>query len=385
MKVSKRATATRTRRARAVGISLLLSLHRHFLFFSFICFALCCHDAPSKSKNYSPCFACVAAIAVPDEEGKLHNASNQDEKNMSVIQSGNASGLTLNQILVRAGKRGLGGGVSGALAGVVQVVALMWLRTITNYQCRYGTTFRQALQTLLNEGGIRRLYKGLAFALIQAPITRFVSTAANDSVESALASFKQTRLWGPERTTIVASLVVGFARILLMPIDTMKTVLQVDSLEGFRGLMRRLKMGKFMVLYEGAAAVAIMGVVGHYPWFMTYNFLHVRPWLKEMVPSPFLRNAFIGFMASIVSDTATNVFRVVKTTKQVTGSKNNSSYAEIIRMILAADGWKGLFGRGLRSRLASNALQSILFTVCWRGFAEWLKKKNVEETEKESE
>lgn len=328
------------------------------------------------------------AAALSDSPGQAYDEPVETREDAVVevqSKSPTSTNPSLNQILLRAGKRGLGGGISGALAGVVQVLALMWLRTITNYQCRYGTTFRQALQTLMNEGGVRRLYRGLTFALIQAPITRFVATAANDGVESFLASFKQTRTWGPERTTIFASLFVGFVRIGLMPIDTMKTVLQVDSLEGFKSLMRRLKMGKFMVLYEGAAAVAIMGVVGHYPWFVTYNILTNREWVKDMIPSQHLRNAFIGFMASIISDTATNVFRVVKTTKQVTGSKNNSTYLEIIRMILAADGWRGLFGRGLRTRLASNALQSILFTVCWRGFAEWSKQRNENKGKKAEE
>jgi hypothetical protein len=63
---------------------------------------------------------------------------------------------TMNQILIRAGKRGLGGGIPGALAGMVQVITLMWLRTIINYQCRYGTTFTQAFVTLTNDGGIAR-------------------------------------------------------------------------------------------------------------------------------------------------------------------------------------------------------------------------------------
>ena len=65
--------------------------------------------------------------------------------------------LTLNQILYRAGKRGLGGGIPGAIAGAIQVLSLMWLRTIINYQCRYGTTFSQALRTLLHDGGVPRL------------------------------------------------------------------------------------------------------------------------------------------------------------------------------------------------------------------------------------
>jgi hypothetical protein len=46
----------------------------------------------------------------------------------------------------------------------------------------------------------------------------------------------------------------------------MKTVLQVDSTEGFRSLMRRVRAGKVNVLYSGAVANAISAVLGHYPW-----------------------------------------------------------------------------------------------------------------------
>ena len=46
----------------------------------------------------------------------------------------------------------------------------------------------------------------------------------------------------------------------------MKTVLQVDSYEGFRGLMRRVRAGKINVLYAGAFANTIAAIMGHYPW-----------------------------------------------------------------------------------------------------------------------
>ena len=292
--------------------------------------------------------------------------------------------LSLNQILIRAGKRGLGGGIPGAFAGVIQVLALMWLRTTANYQSRYGTTFQHALTTLLRDGGIRRLYRGLSFALIQTPLMRFVSTAANDGVEALLASFELTKNWGPGRSTVFASIVVGCARIALMPIDTMKTVLQVDSSEGFRNLVRRIRAGKFMVLYQGSVATAISAIVGHYPWFFTYNFLAAKNWVADILPSKLLRNAAIGFVSSIVSDTFTNALKVIKTTKQALGSKHSSSYWEVIRMIVAADGWKGLFfGRGLRTRIMTNALQSILFTVIWRGLSERLQDRPNDNNEEE--
>jgi hypothetical protein len=38
--------------------------------------------------------------------------------------------MTMNRILIKAGKRGLGGGLPGAIAGVVQVLSLMWVRYV---------------------------------------------------------------------------------------------------------------------------------------------------------------------------------------------------------------------------------------------------------------
>ena len=287
------------------------------------------------------------------------------------------SKMTLNQILIKAGKRGLGGGLPGAIAGVVQVLTLMWMRTIINYQSRYGTTFRQAFASLLNDGGIPRFYRGLLFALLQAPLSRFVSTAANDGVDSLLSSFALTDKWGPGRSTIVASFVVGLWRMALMPIDTCKTVLQVDSAEGFRNLMRRVKAGKIGVLYQGAIANALSSFLSHYPWFFTYNLLSKNEAFELLIPVKLVRNAGIGMIASVVSDTFVNCIRVIKTTKQAVGSKHNISYADTVRMILAADGWKGLFGRGLQTRIMANALQSIVFTIIWRGLAErWKKADN---------
>lgn len=96
-----------------------------------------------------------------------------------------------------------------------------------------------------------------------------------------------------------------------------------------------------------------------------------------------MRNAGIGLAASIVSDTAVNAIRVVKTTKQAVGSKHSMSYSEVIGMVLAADGWRGLFGRGLLTRILANALQSVVFTVLWRGLAERWKQNGVEQPDTE--
>ena len=97
--------------------------------------------------------------------------------------------------------------------------------------------------------------------------------------------------------------------------------------------------------------------------------------VQSLIPSQLLRNAGIGVASSIVSDAFVNVFRVIKSTKQSLGSKQNASYMETIRIILAADGYRGLFGRGLRTRIYTNALQSVVFTIVWRGLSDlWSRR-----------
>jgi hypothetical protein len=104
--------------------------------------------------------------------------------------------------------------------------------------------------------------------------------------------------------------------------------------------------------------------------FYVYNLLSKSEVMTQLFGSQLVRNGIVGLAASIVSDTAVNSLRVIKTTKQSLGSKHNLSYFDTIRMVLAADGWKGLFGRGLRTRILANALQSAFFTIMWRGLAD---------------
>ena len=111
-------------------------------------------ESSSGSTSRSPSFFCAAEIVVDNENqsNTLHAATEDLLLSATTVSPPPAKNqliketLTLNQLLYRAGKRGLGGGVPGAIAGAIQVLSLMWLRTIINYQCRYGTTFLQALR-----------------------------------------------------------------------------------------------------------------------------------------------------------------------------------------------------------------------------------------------
>lgn len=101
-------------------------------------------------------------------------------------------------------------------------------------------------------------------------------------------------------------------------------------------------------------------------WFGTYNFLQDHIAEPEGILAQLLRQAFIGFCASVVSDTVSNSLRVVKTYRQV--HERRIGYWEAAEAVIATDGIKGLFGRGLKTRILANGLQGLMFSVLWKMF-----------------
>lgn len=229
--------------------------------------------------------------------------------------------------------------------------------------------------------------------------------------------------------------------MILTPIDTLKTTMQAQGARGTALLRKRVKENGVGSLWWGAFATAAATFAGHYPWFATvrtpttappppyssfsllgeresvakkrdpkkkgdigvltldiqYNFLMEN--IEEPPKHPLIvwlaRLAFIGFCASIVSDSVSNSLRVVKTYRQVNETKvsycTSNSFvthlikptwllltgppfcccvctAEAARLVVLQDGILGLFGRGLKTRIIANGLQGILFSILWKLF-----------------
>ncbi|KAG8409216.1 hypothetical protein J3458_019333 [Metarhizium acridum] len=228
-------------------------------------------------------------------------------------------------------KKALGGGLSGAAAMVLQVLLLMPLRTIMNYQYRFGTSFRTATQTLYHAGGLGRYYQGLTAALVQGPLARFGDTAANAGILALLQSNSYLRKLPSPAKTVFASLCAAGFRMVLTPIDTLKTTLQAQGSSGIDLLRQRFHKYGIATLWWGAFATAGATFVGHYPWFATYNLLNesIQEPPKSEVFLWLLRLAFIGFIASLISDSVSNSLRVVKTYRQVNDTRvsYSKSYA----------------------------------------------------------
>lgn len=284
--------------------------------------------------------------------------------------------VSFDEIIQKATKRALGGGLAGAAAMIVQVSSLMWMRTAMNYQYRYGTSTKEAMKKLYKEGGIRRFYKGYPAALLQGPLSRFGDTAANVGVLTLLDSMDSTRNLPVGIKTFFASSVAAAWRIVLMPIDTVKTSFQVEGSGAWSKLIAKQRASGPTIWYHGALGASAATFAGHYPWFATYNFLDsIIPLpAKDETLKKLARNASMGFCASVVSDTTSNSLRVMKTFRQT--SEVKVSYPAAARAVIEKDGLRGLFGRGLKTRIMTNGIQGVTFSVAWKYLDEQLRQKN---------
>ncbi|GLI70756.1 hypothetical protein VaNZ11_015784 [Volvox africanus] len=320
--------------------------------------------AIARSRVAAAPFASLSLAAVT-----LTAPASKQESGTAVVKPKKSIG----DIMSVAGKKALSGGVPGMVAMAIQVLSLMWLRTTINYQYRYGTTTLEALKTLYAQGGIPRFYQGLLPALIQGPLSRFGDTAANTGMLALLEDVDMP----VALKTLAASLAAGAFRIVLMPVDACKTILQVEGKNGFNALVHKVQIGGPTVLFHGALAASVATFVGHYPWFATYNTLNsMLPKYDDDLPKKLLRSAFIGFCSSFVSDCCSNSIRVVKTTKQT--ATIPMTYSEVIKEILKKDGFQGLFFRGLGTKIITNGIQGIMFSVMWRLGQDYWNKRAVE-------
>ena len=291
-----------------------------------------------------------------------------------VASAAAAPPLALGPLLTKA----VGGGLSGASAGVVQVLSLMWLRTAMHYEYSNGGNSTVAtVRSLYAEGGVPRLYRGVQYALVQSPLSRFGDAAANAAVPALVVAFFADG-GNPLGVDVVVPLAASQAcasvaaagwRILIAPVDTYKTALQVEG--SVDGLGARVAANGPAVLWRGCLAAAAATFVGNYPWFLTYNYLDgvlpaADPGLERLA-----RRAALGVAASCASDVCSNGLRVVKTKVQ-TSPDVDASPLDVARRVLDEDGLRGLLGRGLKTRLLVNCLQGAVFSVAWKYFEQVL-------------
>ena len=108
--------------------------------------------------------------------------------------------------------------------------------------------------------------------------------------------------WMPEGVkTFFASWAAAGFRIFITPMDAFKTTLQVHGPAGLTLLTERIASEGVLTLWSGALATAFATFMGHYPWFVTNNYLEAKipaP-SKDKVVMTMVRRAFIGLCSSV--------------------------------------------------------------------------------------
>lgn len=246
----------------------------------------------------------------------------------------------------------------------IQVTSLMWMRTTMNYQFKNGGYFWPTLKKLWAEGGVVRFYRGIIPALIIGPMSRFGDTATNMMALTVLSQYKDIPIFVQ---TSMGSVLAGLWRLITLPVDAWKTSKQVYGGNGLQVVINKYKTNGISAFYQGAIASAVATMVGHYPWFVTNNYLEhylKRYNYKEEPLKAVARSAFIGLCATVCSDVISNSIRVIKTSKQT--SETHKTYNQVLSEILAKDGVKGLFFRGLETKLLTNVISGIIFSIAWK-------------------
>lgn len=331
-------------------------------------------DPPKPSRRTEEGDGNKTSSSRSDNMNNNNNTSSTSSSNSTNISSNRQQPQDVRAILEHAKSQAFKGGIAGASAQVFNVMTFMWLRTTMNYQYRHGGSTTQVFRSLWKEGGVPRFYRGLVPALLQSPLSRFGDTASNVGILALLDGTEQTKNLPVGVKTAVASCGAACWRLFLMPIDAWKTTKQVEGGEGLKHLVTKVRNHGITKLYHGSVAAMGATWVGHYPWFFSHNYFSQNLPSFDFAYGNHVRYGVIGFISSVISDTCSNSIRVLKTTKQT--STVPLTYMATIREVVGKDGLFGLFFRGLGTRILTNAMQGMVFSVGWKAVQGELEKRS---------
>lgn len=147
---------------------------------------------------------------------------------------------------------------------------------------------------------------------------------------------------------------------------------QSDGAAGWAKLRANVHAAGPRALFVGGGAMAANTLAAHFSFFGVFNTLQANVPHPELLAERVLRNTAIGFSAGVVSDITSNSIRVIKTVRMST----NQSYSKCLRTVIKADGVYGLLFRGLKTRLAANAVQGSIYSFMWRGLDDMWVRRN---------
>lgn len=270
------------------------------------------------------------------------------------------------------------GGLSGTLAMTAQVLSFMWLHTTIRYQYQYGSSMKESFLILYRQGGMARLYQGLPCALLNGPLIRFGSTAANSGTLAAFDTPTLRTVPIAVKTFCATSFFVVW-RVFLMPVDFLQTVFQVRGNRAISTLKAEYRVFGPKMFWRGSVGIATNSFIGTYAWFGTFNALQAllnRRYRSKETPlaTKTLQNGLCGLTAAFASSIFTNGIDVLKTHRQTGGG--TTTYLMALRKIRETETFGQFWCRGLRPRLALDGIQGFVFSMLWKFFEEDFRQED---------
>lgn len=230
----------------------------------------------------------------------------------------------------------------------------------------------ESFKALYRQGGMRRLYQGLPCALLNGPLIRCGSTAANSGTLNAFESNPTLRTVPISIQTFCATTLFVVWRVLLMPVDFLQTVFQVRGKGAISCLKSEYGTYGPRMFWRGSIGIGTNSFIGTFSWFGCFNTLQSTLAFYRNKDTPIstktLQNGVCGLFASFASSICTNGIDVLKTHRQTGGG--HTTYVTALRKIRETETFGQFWCRGLRPRLALDGLQGLVFSMLWKFFEE---------------
>ncbi|KAL6637873.1 hypothetical protein ACP70R_025445 [Stipagrostis hirtigluma subsp. patula] len=276
---------------------------------------------------------------------------------------------------------GLFGGVTAVLYPVSVIKTRMQVASGDAVRRNALATFKNILKV----DGVPGLYRGFLTVSTGAIPTRIIFLTALETTKAAtLKLIEPLKLSEPVQAGIASGL-GGFSaslcsQALFVPIDVISQKLMVQGYSGharYKGGIdvaeKIIKADGLRGLYRGFGLSVITYAPSSAVWWASYGSSQRMIWSAlgylhdtEDAPSQLELvsvQATGGVIAGTVTSCVTTPIDTIKTRLQVMDNQNKPKASEVVKRLIAEDGWKGFY-RGLGPRIFSSSAWGTSMSAC---------------------
>lgn len=269
----------------------------------------------------------------------------------------------------------LGAGIFTGITVALYPVSLVKTRLQVASKDAMDKNAFSVIRTILRNDGVTGLYRGFGTVITGAIPARIIFLTALETTKvAALKLVKPFKLSEPTEAAIANGMAGMLASLcsqaVFVPIDVVSQRLMVQGYSGhatYNGgldvVRKVLKADGVRGLYRGFGLSVMTYSPSSAVWWASYGSSQRVIWRlldhgagdEEYIPSPWTIvgvQAAGGITAGATASCITTPLDTIKTRLQVLGHEKKHSIRQVVRGLVADDGWRGLY-RGLGPRLFS--------------------------------